>query len=409
MPLIPQRTSRPLLGVLALVGALLTACGDTPLAAAPTATRPPPAAASTATRPPPGAAPGTDIAAILSTLALPRLDGVTLRVLVWKDSYKNLLTTFGRLTGATMDITSITSTDEQLIYLGTSGPIPYDVLSIPIDSIPANITQGRLAPIDRQQVSHYADLIPRLATLPIGTRDGQAYIVPTYWGYEGILYDPAVFPTPPASWDVFWDPRYKGQIAIWDDIEFVDNTALLLGLGQSSPSAIYNLTDPQLAQVQTKLLALKAQNPIFFQDPAELTALMAQGKIKLAFGWLVNAADLQDQGHDIRMTYPPREGTVVWYEALAVPSASSQKAAAFTLINTILDPAVQAWLSDRNYTVANAQAVRYFTPDQTAKAQRIFNLDLRNLLATTAQLQFQEPTARRDRYNAVWNRAKLGP
>lgn len=413
MGALPRSAAR-ILASLLLAGLLLPACGDAPISPTPlppqriVPTLPAPVETpSPAATPPPGT-PGPDIASLLAALHLPRLDGVTLRVLAWSGSYKNLFTTFGRLTGAKMQITEITSTDEQLVYLGTDGPIPFDVLSIPIDSISPSIAARRLAPIDLAQVPNYNDLIPGLAALPLGRQGDQHYIVPTYWGYEGILYDPQAVPTPPDSWAVFWDPRYKGQIAIWDDIEFVQNTARLLGMGQADPAAVYRLTDAQLAQVETKLQALKAQQPIFFEDPAELTGLMAAGRVKLAFGWLVNTTDLQDQGHDIRMTYPATEGTTVWYEALAVPSASAQKAAAFTLINTILAPSVQAWLADRNYTVANRQAVRYYTPDQIAKAQHIFNLDLNNLVNITAHLDFQQPTTRRDRYNEVWNRAKAG-
>src|SRR4051812_26026411 len=100
MTSLPRRSIRALSALLIVVG-LLAACSDQATAPTPT-----PVAGDAPTIPPvqriegtpvptaPALPPGTDSVALLTALNLPRLDGVTLRVLAWSGSYKNLFTAF---------------------------------------------------------------------------------------------------------------------------------------------------------------------------------------------------------------------------------------------------------------------------------------------------------------------------
>src|SRR5689334_6181993 len=118
MPPLPRRSIRAISASL-LISGLLAACTDQAGPATPTVVRSgvptlPAVPTPNGGRSVAPVAPSNDSTTLLTALNLPRLDGVTLRVLVWSGSYKNLFTAFGRVTGATMKITEITSTDEQL-------------------------------------------------------------------------------------------------------------------------------------------------------------------------------------------------------------------------------------------------------------------------------------------------------
>src|SRR5579859_2567696 len=310
----------------------------TPLA--PTASVPP---ALTATAP--GAAPTTgaaDLTTIAQGLHLPRLDGVTLNVLAWPDIYPaELFTPFEKATGATIKRTPVSTTDELIAKLASAGETPYDIISASADSIRGDIDNGLVQPIDLAKIPHYAELVPRLTSLGMSHKNGQVYGVPMVWGYNALVYDNDVLKTPPTSWNVLWDPAYKGKIAIWDDVSFVLDTALMLGIGKQDPSEVFHMTDAELAQVKAKLLELKAQQPIYWENESELTDLFAKHKVVAALGWLDNAYSLQSSGRNIRATHP-QEGAEFWVDHWMIPAASKQKDAAEELINFALDPQVQA-------------------------------------------------------------------
>ena len=47
--------------------------------------------------------------------------------------------------------------------------------------------------------------------------DGKLYGVPFTWGGGPMVYDPAVIPTPPASWKDLLKPEYTGKVGMMDD------------------------------------------------------------------------------------------------------------------------------------------------------------------------------------------------
>jgi putative spermidine/putrescine transport system substrate-binding protein/spermidine/putrescine transport system substrate-binding protein len=247
-----------------------------------------------------------------------------------------------------------------------------------------------------------------LTSLEVSHKAGLVYGVPMVWGYNALLYDHDVLTTPPTSWSVLWDPAYKGKIAIWDDVSFVTDAARMLGLGTPNPAAVFDLSDAQLDQVQAKLLELKGQNPIYWQTEPELNELFAQHKVVAALGWLDTAFTLQRQGRDVRATHPV-EGAEFWVDHWMIPAASHQKDAAQALIDYALDPQVQAWFFDRNYTVTNPQAIQYVSPDLQATTQRVVDINMADLTHVMESFNFSQPVRRRDHYSELWNRVKAGP
>jgi putative spermidine/putrescine transport system substrate-binding protein/spermidine/putrescine transport system substrate-binding protein len=398
---------------------ILAACGGTP-APMPTSVAGSTATAGAANPVTPtgessaGATPGAtqrltpqDLPALAQKMNLPRLDGVTLRVLTWPDIYpESLFAPVEQATGALVKRTPIYSTDELITQLAAAGSQPYDLISASADSIRGDIDGGLVQSIDITAIPHYGELVPHLTDLPLSHKDGQVYAVPMVWGYNALIYDHDAIPNPPKSWSVLWDPAYKGKIAIWDDVSFVTDVGRMLGFGDDS--AVFHMNDAQLAQVRAKLADLRTQAPIYWENEAELNDLFAQKKVVLALGWLDTAYTLQNAGRDVRATYP-NEGAEFWVDHWAIPTGSKQKAAAQALINYALDPQVQAAFFDSTYTVTNPLAVRYITPEQVEKNQRLVDIKVADLTHFMQQFNFSEPVQRRDTYSQLWNSAKAGP
>ena len=89
---------------------------------------------------------------------------------------------------------------------------------------------GLAAPLDLAKIPSYSQLSPQLTSLPLVRANGQVYGVPFMWGPDPIIYDTTAFPQPPDSWNVLWDPKYKGKVSVWDDLSTIYMAAQVLGL-----------------------------------------------------------------------------------------------------------------------------------------------------------------------------------
>src|SRR6184192_3278977 len=149
------------------------------------------------------------------------------------------------------------SSDELVAKLRGGSASNYDVIS-PSSDVAASIARtGLAAPLDLSKLPSYGQLSSKLRDLPLVKTDGQVYGVPFMWGPNPLLYDTTAFAQPPDSWAIFWNPKYKGKISVWDDLSTVYMTAQILGYDKPDPSRLYSLTDEELATVKKKLIELK--------------------------------------------------------------------------------------------------------------------------------------------------------
>src|ERR1700745_917676 len=165
------------------------------------------------------------------------------------------------------------SSDELMAKLRGGSAGTYDVLH-PSSGLATSIaTSGLAAPLDLTKIPSYGQLSAQLTSLPLVRANGQVYGVPFMWGPDPIIYDTTAFQQPPDSWSIFWDPRYKGKVSVWDDLSTVYMAAQVLGYDKPDPSQLYNLTDEQLDAVKKKLLELKPNVRKMWATGGELTNL----------------------------------------------------------------------------------------------------------------------------------------
>ena len=121
------------------------------------------------------------------------------------------------------------SSDELVAKLRGGSASNYDVISPSSDVAASLVSAGLAAPLDLGKIPSYSQLSPKLCELPLVKRNGQTYGVPFVWGPNPILYDTTAFARPPDSWSIFWDPRHKGKISLWDELSSVYMAAQVLG------------------------------------------------------------------------------------------------------------------------------------------------------------------------------------
>src|ERR1700687_2494669 len=184
------------------------------------------------------------------------------------------------------------SSDELVAKLRGGSASNYDVIS-PSSDVAGSITRtGLAAPLDLSKLPSYSQLSAKLRDLPLVKANGQVYGVPFMWGPNPLLYDTTAFAQPPDSWTIFWNPKYKGKISVWDDLSTVYMAAQILGYDKPDPSQLYNLTDEQLAAVKKKLLELKPNVRKLWSGGGELTNLFQKNEVVMAMGWPLNTNDL---------------------------------------------------------------------------------------------------------------------
>ncbi|HXY26207.1 MAG TPA: ABC transporter substrate-binding protein [Candidatus Acidoferrum sp.] len=292
------------------------------------------------------------------------------------------------------------SSDELVAKLRGGSASNYDVISPSSDVASSIARTGLAAPLDLSKIPSYAQLSSKLRDLPLVKANGQVYGVPFMWGPNPLLYDTTVFAQPPDSWAIFWDPKFKGKISVWDDLSTVYMAAQILGYDKPDPSQLYNLTDEQLAAVKKKLLELKPSVRKMWTTGGELTNLFQNHEIVLAMGWPLNTNDLRKLNFPIGETIP-KENTTGWIDHLMITGASKNKELAHAFLEYMIEAKTQKLVTDRtHYTPANPGAAQFLTADE------IKGLHLDNPDAYMRRIYFWQDVPRRDKYNEIWNEVK---
>jgi len=292
------------------------------------------------------------------------------------------------------------SSDELVAKLRGGSASNYDVISPSSDVASAITRTGLAAPLDLSKIPSYSQLSSKLRDLPLVKANGQVYGVPFMWGPNPLLYDTTVFAQPPDSWAIFWDPKYRGKISVWDDLSTVYMAAQILGYDKPNPSQLYNLSDEQLAAVKKKLLELKPNIRKMWTTGGELTNLFENHEVVLAMGWPLNTNDLRKANFPIGETIP-EENTTGWIDHLMITADSQSKELAHAFLEYMIEAKTQKLVTDRtHYTPANPSAAQFLTGDE------IKGLHLDNPDAYMQRIYFWQDVPRRDKYNEMWNEVK---
>jgi spermidine/putrescine-binding protein len=292
------------------------------------------------------------------------------------------------------------SSDELVAKLRGGSASNYDIIS-PSSDVAASIARaGLAAPLDLSKLPSYSQLSQKLRDLPLVKANGQVYGVPFMWGPNPLLYDTSAISHLPDSWVVFWDPKYKGRVSVWDDLSTVYMAAQILGYDKPDPSQLYNLSDEQLAAVKKKLIELKPNIRKIWSTGGELTNLFENHEVVLAMGWPLNTNDLRKANFPIGETIP-KENTTGWIDHLMITSASNQKELAHAFLEYMIEAKTQKLVTDRtHYTPANPGASQFLS------AEEMKGLHLDNPDAYMQRIYFWQDVPRRAKYNEIWNEVK---
>jgi len=332
---------------------------------------------------------------------LAALKGSTLNILAW-EGYADASFTkvFEEKYGVTVKGTYFGSSDELVSKLQSGGGASYDVITPSSDVAGYIVSSDLVEPIDVEQIAAWKSLSPVLKDMKDVQKGGKTYGMPFTWGPDYLIYDADEIKETPTSWNLFFDPKYKGKIAMYDDISSIYLVAQLMGYDKKDQSVLYNMTEDQLLACKAKLVELKPQVRKNWASAGELDNLFKNKEIVAAVGWPLTPANLNKQGMNIKAVIP-KEGATGWIDRLMIVKDAKNKQLAQLWLDYVSQPKVMAQVAEfTQYYVSNPEANKLLSPE-TQKLMDVASMD-----AMFKTLNFWQPVKDRKRYNEIWSEVK---
>lgn len=200
------------------------------------------------------------------------------------------------------------------------------------------------------------DLLPNLkhldpALLNKSYDPDNQYSMPYFWGSTGLGVNASeVDISTIHSWKQLWDPQYKGQLLLMDDVREVFHVALTLN-GHSP-----NTTNPDEIKQAYELLKTLMPNVLVFNSDAPREPYMA-GDVNFGMIWNGEVVMAQEEDDAIQYVYPD-EGAVFWVDSFVIPAGAANVKEAHAFINYMMRPEVaKACVDYVGYATANKTAI----------------------------------------------------
>jgi spermidine/putrescine-binding protein len=254
----------------------------------------------------------------------------------WGGSYAEAVKTyilepFSKETGVTFKHSFFGNNAEQLAKLKT-GKSRVDMTFLSDSFVNRGALAKVLQPINLDNVPNYKGLYDKFQKPPYDPGP-DIYCVGYFYGDTAIAYNEDYVKPVPDSWEVMWDPKYKGRVVAYGSA----SGPVYLG-ALATGQNINDIKDLKI--IEERLMALKPNLLKWWSGGAENTELFATGEAWVGNFWRGRVNNLRKEGHPIGYVQP-KEGTGGWVDTMAVPSTAENKDAAEALINFAIEPEIQ--------------------------------------------------------------------
>ena len=286
-----------------------------------------------------------------------------LHVFNWSDYVaEDTVPNFEKQTGikVTYDVFDSNDVLETRLLAGHSG---FDVVVPSASFLERQIKAGVFQKLDKSQLPNLKNMDPDIMNR-VGLHDpGNQYAIPYLWGTTGIGYNEdkikkILGDARPDSWNYIYDPKLAAKfkdcgISLLDAPDEILKT-VLAWMGRDPNSQ----KEEDLNAAEAKLMPIrpfirKIHSSQYIED-------LANGDLCIAVGWsgdILQARDRADEaGQGVKIKYAiPKEGTIVWFDMLAIPQDAKHPKNAHAFINYLMEPQVAA--NDSNFVnYANGNA-----------------------------------------------------
>ncbi len=250
---------------------------------------------------------------------------------------------FEQQTGCQVNAKYAGSSDEMVTLMAGGGGGQYDLVSASGDADLRLIYGGDVRPVNVHLVPDWSNFIPQLKAPAFNTIAGVHYGVSLQWGPNVLLYSKKTFPSAPPSWNVIYNPKYKGQVTVPDNPIQIADAALYLSKTQPNLKITdpYELTQPQFSAA---VALLKQQRPLikkYWDLASQEISMFKNGDASVGAAWPYQTNTLQASGAPVADEIPA-EGATGWADTWMLATHAPHPNCAYLWMKWVSTPQVQA-------------------------------------------------------------------
>ncbi len=302
----------------------------------------------------------------------PAAGSKVLNLYIWSDYLApNTLADFEKQTGIKVHVAyyDTNETLETKLLAGSSG---FDVVVPTASYFERLIKAGAFMVLDKSRLPNLKNMDPQLMARVTHNDPDNAHGVIYLWGTNGIGYNEkmvkALMPDAPLdSWSLVFEPAVAAKVAkcgisvLDSPAEMIRAVYSYLGKDPNSQSA------EDLAAAESVLTKIRP----FIRNihSSEYIEALANGDLCIAVAYNGDVMQARDRareankGIDIKYSVP-KEGTILWFDMLAIPKDAPDPDSAYAFLNYMMDPKVIADVSNfKRYADANAAAQALVLPE----------------------------------------------
>jgi spermidine/putrescine transport system substrate-binding protein len=267
--------------------------------------------------------------------------------------------------------TYIVNDDQSLSKAGTSGP--FDIMHPCNEMLPSFVSQGLVQPWDTSLLPSFKNLNPYLVQK--GQVNGKQYMIPWDWGYASLLYrTDKIAPADATGWELAWNPKYKGKIALWNGSgSNMEVGALKLGYKNMD-----TMSESQIQNVKKALVDQKPLNKFYWSSEyGQMQPAFKSGDIWITYSWQDAYVAMNKAG--LKVAYlNPSQGRLSWFCGFVLGSHTKNFFHAHKYIESFINHHACVQMTNLFY---------YGTADRTIKPSEVQDPKL------AKQLNIGNPTA----------------
>jgi len=244
---------------------------------------------------------------------------------------------------------------EAKLLAGSSG---YDLVVPTSNFLQRQVAAGVYMPLDRAKIPNLANLDPDLMARAAAYDPGNEHAAIYLWGTDGIGYSVQKVAerlgeqAPVDSWSLIFDPENAAKLADCG-ITMLDSPTDILPLALNYLGLSPLSTDPAELEQAAALLEKIRPHVRYFHSSQYISDL-ANGEVCVSIGWSGDVLIAMDRaieaGNNVEIGYAiPVEGTIQWFDMMAIPADAPNPEAAQAFIDFVLRPEIIADITNYVY------------------------------------------------------------
>lgn len=275
----------------------------------------------------------------------------SLTLYTFEDYYdESVIKTFENKYQLSVDIQTYENTDEMLQKM-KSNAHAYDVVIMDDYGIRRAAALRLIRPLIKEKLPNFSNNGAEYLDKSFDPKN--RYSMPYTWGTTLIAYRKDMISDVEDSWQILFNPAYKGKICLLDDrLENFSFSLRSLGYDMNTESPT------EIAEATERLVDLVSKNKAMIASDAEGKQHLTDGTSWISMMYSGDAALIAEESEsDTIGFFIPREGTSVWIDSFTISRDSRAIDEAHAFIN---------YMADAEAAAKNAGYLKFATPNKAA-------------------------------------------